>query len=188
MFNKIKKWEDSVNNAKKDVQKVWDACNDPTLRTTSIHMQKDYDEFYEVVKTILECDQNPYGFLDRGNWLETWESTSGFISTFHHSCIDDGDHCYLSDPLHGPVLVFRWMYDYDPRELYYILHPHAKDMDERMGDFYDKFDKDKPAVEYEFHTDYKRFIKELEERPEFERKRNEAFEAKLSKLKERMDD
>ncbi|AUR87195.1 hypothetical protein HYP58_gp49 [Vibrio phage 1.097.O._10N.286.49.B3] len=186
MDAKIKEWDASVADAKADVLKALELFENPHLRETSDHMQSEFDEFYEVVGTILNCDQNPYGFLDSGNWLSTWESTSGFISSFRHSCIDDGDHCYLSDPLHGPKLVFRWMHDYDQQELYYMVHPHAKDMDERISDLHTRVGKGKSraAREFEFHTDYERFIKELKGRPEFERKRNEEFAARMVKFKE----
>ncbi|QUE30147.1 hypothetical protein [Vibrio phage vB_ValP_IME234] len=183
---RCKEWDEINNSAKEFVEGVWKQCLDPSLRETSSHMQEDYDEFYEVVKAVLSCDQNPYGFLDDGGWLNTWTSTESFIHSLHHSCIDDGEHCYLSCPTHGPKLVFRCKYDYTAQELYYILFPMTKDLDERMEEVYNKHGKERKPKEYEFHNDYKRFIKELNDRPAFEEQRNKEFEERMLKLKGKM--
>lgn len=187
-MNKFKEWDKEYEMCKQHVMDHWDSCNDISLRETSGHMQECYAEYYEVTKSVLSTDQNPYGFLENGEYLSSWRDTSSFIHAFHHSCIDDGEHCYLSDPLHGPMLIFRCHYDYTPQELYYIVHPQQKQSDERMEDFYDRMKtagKQPPERkrEFEFHNDYKRFIKELNERPEFERKRNEEFKEKMEALK-----
>ena len=175
MKNKIKEWDKIVKQSKEYVNDVYNQCTNPELRETSNHMQDDFDEFYEVTKAILECEQNPYGFLDNGSYLGSWDGAASFIHSFHHSCIDDGDHCYLSDEIHGPKLVFRWMHDYEPQELYYIVHPESKTFDGENG--IENTDRD-----FEFHTDYKRFIKELSGRPELKRLKLEKFEEMISKL------
>lgn len=168
-MNKFKEWDKEHEVCKQHVMDHWDRCNDSSLRETSGHMQKCYDEYYEVTKTILSTDQNPYGFLEDGNYLSSWREVSSFIHTFHHSCIDYGEHCYLSDPLHGAMLIFRCHHDYTPQELYYIVHPQQKQSDERMEDLYNRMKVTGLEVperkrEFEFHNDYKRFLKELNER------------------------
>lgn len=163
LLDKFQKWDKDHEVCKQHVINHWHRCNDKSLRDASVHMQECFDEYYEVTKAILSTDQNPYSFLEQGSYLSSWESVSSFIQTFRHSCIDDGEHCYLSDPLHGPVLLFRCHHDYEPQELYYIVHPQNKEFDE--------IEKEPSKREFEFHNDYKRFIKELNERPKFERKR-----------------
>ena len=181
LLDKFQKWDKDHEVCKQHVINHWHRCNDKSLRDASVHMQECFDEYYEVTKAILSTDQNPYGFLEQGSYLSSWESVSSFIQTFRHSCIDDGEHCYLSDPLHGPVLLFRCHHDYEPQELYYIVHPQNKDFHETV----EAKGKGVPERkrEFEFHNDYTRFIKELNERPEFERKRNEEFREIMQNLK-----
>lgn len=166
------KWDNLFNNSKNHVESIYNnACDEVFMKSCG----EDEKEFYDLVKALLETEENPYMFLESPNLFSTWEGVSSLIHSLHHSYIDDGDHCFISCPIRGCTLTF--------------YHPvnSCKDTDhEAKIDIYTKVHKTPPSGdEWEIHYDTYRFIEELKNYKENQIKKAKEFEIIMKNFKER---
>lgn len=198
-IDKTAEWNKTDADAKQYVCDEYDKSLNFEKQETSNHMQDHFDEYYDLVKLVLECDQNPYGWLQDGSYMDTWVAVASLINSLHHSCIDDGAHSFVSCDTFGPKLMLLDPSDfYDPEnelhgeEKIYYEHAHPgrreqeAEFEEMWERIYEKRGKPRPRKKegrtWCVHTDYKRFIKELTERPALVEKRWAEFSAKRSKV------